>query len=67
VVRPSDFDEHAEKYEFGWGSRSEISDTLALLWLSGRVVPAGRDGRGRRWAEADSWFGNAAHRASGPA
>jgi uncharacterized protein len=59
VVRASDFDEHAEKYESGWGSRSEISDTLALLWLSGRVVPAGRDGRGRRWAEADTWFGNA--------
>jgi uncharacterized protein len=57
VVRASDFDEHAEKYESGWGSRSEISDTLALLWLSGRVVPAGRDGRGRRWADADSWFG----------
>jgi hypothetical protein len=59
VVRASDFDEHAEKYESGWGSRSEISDTLALLWLSLRVVPAGRDGRGRRWAEADGWFGEA--------
>jgi uncharacterized protein len=57
AVRASDFDEHSEKYESGWGARSEISDTLALLWLTGKVVPAGRDGRGRRWADADRWFG----------
>jgi hypothetical protein len=56
-IRPADFEEHAEKYESGWGSRSEIADTLALLWLRGQVVPAGRDGRGRSWALADSWFG----------
>lgn len=56
-VRASDFEEHAEKYESGWGERSEIADTLALLWLRGQVVPAGRDGRGRSWALADSWFG----------
>jgi hypothetical protein len=57
VVRASDFGEHAEKYESGWGARSEISDTLALLWLTGEIVPAGRDSRGRRWADADRWFG----------
>jgi uncharacterized protein YcaQ len=57
VVRAADFDQHAEKYESGWGERSEISDTLALLWLRGVIVPAGRDGRGRRWADADTWFG----------
>ncbi len=56
-VRASDFDEHAEKYESGWGARSEISDTLVLLWLTGKIVPAGRDGRGRRWADAGRWFG----------
>jgi uncharacterized protein YcaQ len=55
-VRAADFEEHAEKYESGWGERSEIGDTLALLWLRGQVVPAGRDGRGRRWALADGWF-----------
>jgi uncharacterized protein len=57
-VRASDFDRHAEKYESGWGARSEISDTLALLWLRGQIVPAGRDARGRRWADADRWFGS---------
>jgi uncharacterized protein YcaQ len=56
-VRASDFAQHAEKYESGWGARSEITDTLALLWLTGQIVPAGRDGRGRRWALADAWFG----------
>jgi uncharacterized protein YcaQ len=58
-VRAADFDQHAEKYESGWGARSEISDSLGLLWLSGRIVPAGRDSRGRLWAEADAWFGEA--------
>jgi uncharacterized protein len=56
-VRASDFDEHAEKYESGWGKRSPIADTLALLWFQGRIVPAGRAGGGRRWALADGWFG----------
>ena len=55
-VRAADFEEHAEKYESGWGDRSPIADTLALLWLQGRIVPAGRVGSGRRWALADSWF-----------
>jgi uncharacterized protein len=57
AVYASDFDEHAQKYESGWGARSEISDSIALLWLRGQIVPAGRDGRGRRWALADRWFG----------
>lgn len=56
-VRASDFDEHGDKYESGWGARSEISDSLGLLWLTGKIVPAGRDGGGRRWADADEWFG----------
>ena len=56
-VRAADFDEHAEKYESGWGKRSPIADTLALLWFQGRIVPAGRAGGGRRWALADAWFG----------
>ena len=56
-VRAADFDEHAEKYESGWGKRSLIADTLALLWFQGRIVPAGRSGGGRRWALADRWFG----------
>jgi uncharacterized protein YcaQ len=56
-VRAADFEEHAEKYESGWGKRSLIADTLALLWFQGRIVPAGRSGGGRRWALADSWFG----------
>jgi uncharacterized protein YcaQ len=56
-VRAADFEQHAEKYESGWGQRSPIGDTLALLWLQGRVVPAGRAGGGRRWALADAWFG----------
>ncbi len=55
-VRPADFEEHAEKYESGWGQRSPITDTLALLWLRGLIVPAGRLGSGRRWALADTWF-----------
>lgn len=55
-VRAADFEQHAEKYESGWGQRSPITDTLALLWLQGRIVPAGRAGRGRRWALADAWF-----------
>src|SRR6202521_5997892 len=55
-VRAADFDQHAEKYESGWGQRSPITDTLALLWLQGRIVPAGRVGSGRRGALADSWF-----------
>jgi uncharacterized protein YcaQ len=55
-VRAADFEQHAEKYESGWGARSPIVDTLALLWLQGRIVPAGRVGSGRRWALADSWF-----------
>jgi len=57
TVRAADFDEHAEKYESGWGMRSPISDSLALLWFQGRIVPAGRAGGGRRWALADRWFG----------
>jgi uncharacterized protein len=56
-VRAVDFEEHAEKYESGWGKRSSISDSLALLWFQGRIVPAGRVGGGRRWALADAWFG----------
>jgi uncharacterized protein YcaQ len=55
-VRASDFEEHTEKYESGWGARSPITDTLALLWLQGRIVPAGRVGSGRHWALADTWF-----------
>jgi uncharacterized protein YcaQ len=55
-VRAADFEEHDEKYESGWGARSPIMDTLALLWLQGRIVPAGRVGSGRRWALADAWF-----------
>jgi uncharacterized protein YcaQ len=56
-VRASDFEQHADKYASGWGARSEIGDSLELLWLNGTIVPAGRDGGGRRWAEADRWFG----------
>ena len=40
----------------GLGARSPIMDTLALLWLQGRIVPAGRVGSGRRWALVDAWF-----------
>jgi uncharacterized protein len=57
-VRASDFEEHAQKYESGWGKRSPIADTLALLWFQGKIVPAGRVGGGRRWALADAWFGS---------
>jgi uncharacterized protein YcaQ len=56
-VRASDFEEHTDKYESGWGARSEISDSLGLLWLTGKIVPAGRGGGGRSWADADRWFG----------
>jgi uncharacterized protein len=56
-VRAADFDEHTEKYESGWGERSPIADSLALLWFQGRIVPAGRAGGARRWALADAWFG----------
>jgi hypothetical protein len=59
VVHASDFDQHTQKYESGWGARSEITDGIELLWLRGQIVPAGRDGRGRRWALADRWFGAA--------
>jgi uncharacterized protein YcaQ len=55
-VRAADFEQHGDKYESGWGARSPITDTLALLWLQGRIVPAGRMGSGRRWALADTWF-----------
>jgi uncharacterized protein len=55
-VRASDFEQHAEKYDSGWGDRSPITDTLGLLWLQGRIVPAGRLGSGRHWALADTWF-----------
>jgi uncharacterized protein len=55
-VRAADFEEHAEKYESGWGQRSAIADTLSLLWFQGRIVPAGRVGSGRQWALADPWF-----------
>jgi len=55
-VRAADFEEHAQKYESGWGKRSAISDTLALLWFQGKIVPAGRAGGGRRWALSDTWF-----------
>jgi uncharacterized protein YcaQ len=37
-VRAADFKEHTEKYESGWGERSPIADTLALLWFQGRIV-----------------------------
>ncbi len=57
AVRAADFEEHTQKYESGWGQRSPIADTLALLWFQGRIVPAGRAGGGRRWALADGWFG----------
>jgi uncharacterized protein YcaQ len=56
-VRAADFEEHAQKYESGWGERSGITDTLALLWFQGRIVPAGRGGSARHWALADAWFG----------
>jgi uncharacterized protein YcaQ len=56
-VRASDFEEHAEKYESGWGRRSSVTDSLALLWFQGKIVPAGRAGGGRRWALANAWFG----------
>jgi len=56
-VRAADFEEHAQKYESGWGKRSLIADSLALLWFQGRIVPAGRAGGARRWALADAWFG----------
>lgn len=57
TVRASDFEEHADKYESGWGARSEVSNSLGLLWLTGKIVPAAREGGGRRWANADRWFG----------
>ena len=57
TVRASDFVEHAEKYESGWGLHSPVSDSIALLWFQGKIVPAGRVGGGRRWALADRWFG----------
>jgi uncharacterized protein len=57
TVRAADFEKHATKYESGWGARSEIADTLDLLWLNGQIVPAGRGSRGRSWALADRWFG----------
>ena len=56
-VRASDFEEHSERYESGWGKRTPIADSLALLWFQGRIVPAGRAGGARRWALADAWFG----------
>ena len=56
TVRASDFDEHDQKYESGWGLRSPISDSFAVLWFQGKIVPAGREGGGRRWAQADRWF-----------
>jgi uncharacterized protein YcaQ len=56
-VRAADFEQHAQKYESGWGKRSAIADSLALLWFQGRIVPAGRAGGARRWALADAWFG----------
>jgi uncharacterized protein YcaQ len=56
-VRASDFEEHTERYESGWGKRTPIADSLALLWFQGRIVPAGRAGGARRWALADTWFG----------
>jgi len=56
TIRASDFEEHAEKYQSGWGLRSSISDSIALLWFQGKIVPAGREGGGRRWALADRWF-----------
>jgi uncharacterized protein len=56
TVRASDFDEHANKYESGWGLRSPIADSIALLWFQGKVVPAGRQRGGRRWALAERWF-----------
>ena len=55
-VRAADFEQHGEKYESGWGQRSPITDSLALLWLQGKIVPAGREGSGRRWALAAAWF-----------
>jgi uncharacterized protein YcaQ len=55
-VRAADFEQHGEKYESGWGERSPITDTLALLWLQGRIMPAGRLGSRHRWALADIWF-----------
>jgi uncharacterized protein YcaQ len=55
-VRAADFEEHAEQYESGWGKRSPIADTLALLWFQGKIVPAGRAAGARRWAMADAWF-----------
>ncbi|HEV3096028.1 MAG TPA: crosslink repair DNA glycosylase YcaQ family protein [Candidatus Dormibacteraeota bacterium] len=56
TIRAADFEEHAEKYESGWGLRSPISDSIALLWFQGKIVPAGREGGGRRWALANRWF-----------
>src|SRR5580698_4377555 len=32
VVHASDFDQHTQKYESGWGARSEVSDAIELLW-----------------------------------
>lgn len=58
TVRAGDFEEHVTKYESGWGARSEVADTLDLLWLTGQVVPAGRHSRGRSWALSDRWFGH---------
>jgi uncharacterized protein len=66
TIRASDFDEHAEKYESGWGLRSPISDSIALLWFQGKIVPAGREGGGRRWALADRWFPAAMPRLPAP-
>src|SRR5438105_5632309 len=56
-VRSADFEEHDAKYESGWGQRSSVTDSLALLWFQGKIVPAGRAGGGRRWALAKEWFG----------
>ena len=50
VVHASDFDQHTQKYESGWGARSEITDGIELLWLRGRSsrrVATGVDGDGR--------------------
>ena len=64
-VRAADFEEHTEKYESGWGARSPITDTLALLWLQGRsfrravsgvggVGPSRRPGSERRLVRSRS-------------
>ncbi len=58
----NEFRDHARttRSPGGWGSGSDVSAMLFHLWMSGEVLPVGRDGSQNVWGLAGPWLSSSA-------